>query len=81
MEGDATLRESAVYAATILGSVPQLERALKAEEEVNWQDAIGLAPLHHACRNGYLDVAEMLINYGAKVDMLDTAGMPSNRMC
>jgi ankyrin repeat protein len=35
-------------------------------------DRQGICPLHVACREGYLSIAEYLIDHGAKLDSIDT---------
>ncbi len=41
---------------------------------VNIRDDHGDTPLHIALKNGYLNMAYMLIRYGAKIDMIDNNG-------
>ena len=52
------------------GDPKTVENALLEEgvEGINAKDAEGMTPLHFAVDNNNVNVAEVLLNYGAKID-------------
>ena len=41
---------------------------------VNSQDHAGWTPLHEACNNGWIDIAELLLEFGANPNLSATDG-------
>jgi|GEM_PF-5549306 len=56
------------------GDPRTVENALLEEgvEGINAKDAEGMTPLHFAVDNNNVNVAEVLLNYGAKIDAKDS---------
>lgn len=46
----------------------------KAASPINASDKFGMTPLHHACAEGHVDVAVLLVKLGADTDRLDREG-------
>ena len=46
----------------------------KAASPINAADRFGMTPLHHACAEGHVEVATLLIQLGADPDRLDKEG-------
>ena len=46
----------------------------KFASPINAADNFGMTPLHHACAEGHVDVAVLLVKLGADVDRLDKNG-------
>jgi ankyrin repeat protein len=51
-----------------------VEMLLHHKADINLADANGEPPLHTAVRMGYADIAQLLLNHGAAVDMLTLKG-------
>ena len=51
--------------------------AFEADFDLNMQDksGFGLTPLHHACLNGHLEVARLLLDCGASSKVYDASGI------
>jgi 26S proteasome non-ATPase regulatory subunit 10 len=47
----------------------------KSASPINASDIFGLTPLHHACSEGHVDVAILLVRLGADQDRLDKDGI------
>ena len=46
----------------------------KAASPINAADKFGMSPLHHACAEGHVETAALLIQLGADADRLDKEG-------
>lgn len=46
----------------------------KGASPINAADRFGMTPLHHACAEGHVEVAALLIELGADPDRLDKQG-------
>jgi 26S proteasome non-ATPase regulatory subunit 10 len=46
----------------------------KAASPINAADKFGMSPLHHACAEGHVEAAALLVQLGADVDRLDKEG-------
>ncbi|KPJ12339.1 Tonsoku-like protein [Papilio machaon] len=60
--------ETQLHVACISGNKLLVERLLSKGHPVNIRDNAGWLPLHEACIHGHLDVANMLIQYGANLN-------------
>jgi 26S proteasome non-ATPase regulatory subunit 10 len=46
----------------------------KAASPINAADRFGMSPLHHACSEGHVETAALLVQLGADSDRLDKEG-------
>jgi ankyrin repeat protein len=46
----------------------------KAASPINAADRFGMSPLHHACSEGHVETASLLLQLGADSDRLDKEG-------
>lgn len=46
----------------------------KAASPINAADKFGMSPLHHACAEGHVEAAGLLVQLGADPDRLDKEG-------
>lgn len=66
---------TALHYAALDGSVDAVRRLLEVED-VNAVDDAGWTPLHFAAQGARADVAEALLDAGARVDAVDDRGQP-----
>lgn len=60
--------------AIIQKSLPEIQRLVKSNVDLEYQYEYGKRALHLACENGSLDVCKSLLNYGANPATRDLAG-------
>src|SRR5262245_34353280 len=62
--------EPLTYACTI-GKMFMVKQAINEGANVNETDEDGITPLHVAAENGYVEIVELLLNYGADQNRRD----------
>lgn len=62
---DITMDKSAVYRAVERGDVDEVARLLADGYDYNRPDRHRVTPLHIACRDGRVEIARLLVDYGA----------------
>lgn len=65
--------ETQLHVACINGDKSTVERLLSSGHPTNIRDHCGWSPLHEAANHGYVDIAELLLRYGANVN--DSGGI------
>ena len=60
--------------ATEMGDIEKVNRALEQKSDINQKDLLGDTPLIIAVRNNRMDIAQCLINHGAKLDVKNKDG-------
>ncbi len=69
-------RNCKIHEAAKTGKIDEVRQYLQAGEPVNTRDSrFGLTPLHYAVRNGQVEVAKLLIRYGARLTDPSTQGL------
>ncbi|KAL0123619.1 hypothetical protein PUN28_005854 [Cardiocondyla obscurior] len=66
--------ERGIWTAALEGDVDRVNKLLRKGVFVDATDSAGYTALHYATRAGHIDVCEILLNHGAKVDAC-TRGM------
>lgn len=54
---------------------------LNAGAGTNSETVCGVAPLHHAAQNGYLEIAHLLLDAGADKNSATDHGWPASSLC
>jgi len=65
-----------IFSASGLGMLDQVQTMLREKPSLHaGRDSLGLTPLHWAALGGKVDVGEVLIAHGAKIDAGDSSGV------
>jgi 26S proteasome non-ATPase regulatory subunit 10 len=67
-------RAASIGSTTLVNLYMFPDPSQKAASPVNASDKFGMTPLHHACAEGHIDVAVLLIKLGADPDRTDREG-------
>ncbi|MBV8389978.1 MAG: ankyrin repeat domain-containing protein [Mucilaginibacter sp.] len=65
---------SAVFHAVLIGSVDIIKDLFEADPNLNLKDNKGWTPLHYAAQNYLINIAELLIDNGADIEIKDDYG-------
>lgn len=60
--------ETQLHVACIRGNFKMAKKLIEEGHPLNERDNLNWLPLHEACNYGYLDIVELLVNSGAKVN-------------
>jgi len=72
--GPPTAKES-IHRAAETGNIEAVKQHLAAGVDVNAKDKYGMTPLHNAAFEGHKEIAELLINKGANVNVKLESGL------
>ena len=67
--------ETILHKAARLGYCDIVEESIRAGIDVNVRDNAGWSPLHEACAYSHVDVAKILLKYGADSNSSSKNGM------
>ena len=78
-DADANCRDTYEWTPLMRASYAGYNDAVKRllehpDTHINSQDENGATALHHAATNGHYDTVELLLNYGASLEIADTFG-------
>jgi len=74
-QGSLPIHRAASIGSTALVNLYMFPNATqKAGSPINAADRFGMTPLHHACAEGHVEVAILLLELGADPDRLDKQG-------
>ena len=74
------LAEIDVSAAVVMGDLDSLSTYLQNGGDVDAKDAHGSTPMHVACLFGRADVAEILLDAGASLELKNNEGATSEQL-
>ena len=73
--GSCALNSFDLMDAVMQGNIKLVQKALVSQKkELELTDTTGKTPLHHACAIGFSDIASLLIDAGADVNVQDNTG-------
>jgi len=67
-------RAASIGSTTLVNLYVFPDPSQKPASPINGSDRFGMTPLHHACAEGHIDVALLLVQLGADPDRTDKEG-------
>jgi 26S proteasome non-ATPase regulatory subunit 10 len=67
-------RAAAIGSSSLVNLYMFPDPSQKAASPINGTDKFGMTPLHHACAEGHVEVAALLVQLGADTDRTDKEG-------